>query len=152
MSPFAELLYELRVERNIRQADLAAQVGIEQSQISAMENALVGPPDPTLFSRLVRALALSDKELSDLRSAAAVSDRKFLLDRNAPSEVYRMLAELQRHACQLSTAQVQKIRAILSEAKRADFSMAQTRRSRRRASGMKRRETHAFDHELGQPN
>jgi predicted transcriptional regulator len=44
MSPFSHFLHTLRMRLEIRQAELAALVGYEQSYISALEVGLKGPP------------------------------------------------------------------------------------------------------------
>lgn len=88
MSPFAHFLHDLRMRRNVRQADLAELMGYEQSYISALEIGLKGPPTPEFLSRLVAALSLSPDEQAQLQLAADASQRKLVLDPDMPEDIF----------------------------------------------------------------
>lgn len=134
MSPFAHLLYELRVARRLRQTELAELVGYDATYISALEIGQKGPPTEELVGRLCGALRLRDDEAERLRKSAEASQRKFVMDADAPQDVYWLFAKLRE---QLPTLEPEKVRLIenvldlqiTSTGERADV----PRRPRRRA-------------------
>lgn len=64
MSPFGQLLHELRQKSGLRQVELAERMGYEQSYLSALELGVKGPP-PTEF--------IDEKERSMLEAFPGVS-------------------------------------------------------------------------------
>jgi len=113
MSPFSHLLHELRIRRNIRQAELAELLGYEQSYISALEVGLKGPPTEEFVDRLIQALAISEVEQHRLRTAVQASQRKLVIDPDAPPDIYWLLNDLRSEVKCLSPGQVRMIREIL---------------------------------------
>jgi len=114
MSPFAHLLHELRMRNSIRQGDLAELIGYEQSYVSALEVGIKGPPPPEFINKLILALELPPAEQNKLHNAVAASQRKLVIDVDAPQEVYLLMAELQQQLPALHPAQVRMIREVLS--------------------------------------
>lgn len=96
MSPFSELLYRLRCRHDVRQAELAAKLGYEQSYISALEIGIKGPPTNEFVERLATALPLTPEECRELRTAVDESNRKLVLEGDASSEHFRFVARLRR--------------------------------------------------------
>jgi transcriptional regulator with XRE-family HTH domain len=133
MSPFSELLYQLRCRYDVRQTELAERVGYEQSYISALEIGSKGPPTEEFIERLEVALALTPLEREHLRQAAQVSNRKFVLEADAPQDHFLLLDDLRRELTHASPGQIRMIRDIL-RLRDASASQAQTvpRRIRRR--------------------
>lgn len=91
MSPFSRLLHGLRTSRNIRQAQLAAMVGYDQTYISALGVGLKGPPTQEFVDRLAEALALEPDELAELSEGAEASQRNFVIGIDVPREVYMLI-------------------------------------------------------------
>jgi transcriptional regulator with XRE-family HTH domain len=114
MSPFATFLNELRLSRDIRQADLAEMIGYERSYIAALEVGLKGPPTDEFIVRLVNALQLSPDELHRLNEAIASSQRKLVLDPQSSRELYLMVADLRDRIHALHPAQIKMIRDVLA--------------------------------------
>ena len=91
MSPFSGFLHDLRMRRRLRQADLADLLGYEQSYISALETGLKGPPTFEFLSRLAEVLALSSAEREEMDMSSRASQRKLMIDSDAPPDVYWLL-------------------------------------------------------------
>ncbi|MDO8457707.1 MAG: helix-turn-helix transcriptional regulator [Burkholderiaceae bacterium] len=114
MSPFSHLLHDLRVRYGLRQADLAERVGYEQSYISALEVGLKGPPTDEFVERFSAALSLTTQEHEELCSAAMASQRKLVIDPDAPPDIYWLLHDLRDEVQHLTAAQVRLIRDVLA--------------------------------------
>ncbi|WP_376767311.1 helix-turn-helix domain-containing protein [Paludibacterium denitrificans] len=102
MSPFAHLLHALRLQHGIRQAELAALLGYEQSYISALEVGIKGPPTDEFVDRLVQGLQLTQGDEVRLRDAVSASQRKLVIDRDTPEDGYWLLKELREQFESLS--------------------------------------------------
>ena len=113
MSPFSEFLHQLRRRYDVRQTELAALLGYEQSYISALEIGLKGPPTEEFVQRLGAALPLSDAEREQLRQAAHVSNRKVVLEPDAPPDHFLLLDDLRKELHEASPRQIRMIREIL---------------------------------------
>lgn len=113
MSPFSQCLIELRTRYGLRQGELAALVGYEQSYISALEVGLKGPPTIELVERICDALSLSPEEKIALQEALDASQRKFTLDLDAREDVYWLFSDLRKVLPELSENQVRVIRDIM---------------------------------------
>lgn len=98
----------------IRQGDLAELIGYEQSYVSALEVGIKGPPLPAFVDKLIKALELSPAEQERLHAAVAASQRKLVIDVDAPQEVYQLMAELQQRLPTLHPVQIRMIREVLS--------------------------------------
>lgn len=114
MSPFSQLLYDIRVRHGLRQADLAERIGYEQSYISALEVGLKGPPNDEFLDRLTTALSLSEIERGELRVAANASQRKLVIDADASPEVFWLLTALREGIDRFSPAKMRAIQAVVS--------------------------------------
>lgn len=113
MSPFSQFLHDLRMRRRLRQADLADLLGYEQSYISALEVGLKGPPTNEFLDRLTQILALSASERDEMRAVSHASQRKLVIDPDAPPDIYWLLADLRSAVDRLSPSQVRIIREVL---------------------------------------
>lgn len=113
MSPFSQLLHELRLRHGLRQADLAERIGYEQSYISALEVGLKGPPPNDFVERFSAGLALTQVEKAALYQAAEASQRKLVIDADAPSDVFLLLKDLREGVDRLSPEQIRLIRDIV---------------------------------------
>lgn len=102
------------MRRNIRQVELAELLGYEQSYISALEVGIKGPPTPELIERLRAVLSLTLEEQDALAAAFEASDRRLVLDADAPQDVYLLLKDLRSSLKLLSPIQVRLMRDVLS--------------------------------------
>lgn len=114
MSPFSQLLYDLRKRYGVRQAELAVMVGYEQSYISALESSLKGPPTPEFVDRLIRALKLPESAQQELHDVMAASHRKLDIAPSAPTDIFLLLRDLRAEVNNLSPSQVRMIRDVIN--------------------------------------
>lgn len=113
MSPFSTAFRELRVFCELRQADFAAQLGYEQSYISAIELGTKGPPSVEFIERLTERLQLDEHWQKRLLAALDESQRKITLPNESSDEMYKMFNELRRQIAVLHPAQVELIQMAL---------------------------------------
>lgn len=97
----------------MRQADLAHQLGYEQSYVSALEIGIKGPPTQEFLDRLVMALNLEAEEQESLKEAVRKSQRKYFLPASTPANAYQMCRELFDELENLHPAQIQVIRNVI---------------------------------------
>lgn len=97
----------------IRQVDLAALIGYDQTYISAMESRLKGLPAEEFVNRLAEALPLTQQEQQELLLAADASQRKLIVDLDTHEEAYWLLKALRDNFRTLSSRQIRMIRDVL---------------------------------------
>lgn len=114
MSPFSQFLHDLRLRNNLRQSELAEVLGYEQSYISALEVGLKGPPTDEFIERLIKVLSISQTEQDQLRNVARASQRKLVIDLDAPPDIYWLLKDLRDEVKRLSPVQIRVIRDVLT--------------------------------------
>lgn len=132
MSPFSVLLHSLRTQYGLRQTELAERVGYEQSYISALEIGLKGPPTQEFIDRIAKAIPLSEAEKEKLRAAAQASQRKLVINPDAPTDIYWLLSDLRDEVHHLNAAQVRMIREVLALRCSMDEAIPSQQRLRRR--------------------
>ena len=108
MSPFGELLRNLRKEKKVTQRRLAELVGIDFTYISKIEN---GSMDPPAEDKIVRIAEVLDVDPDDLILAAKKVPSRFqkLIVENSNVPVFL------RKASRLSPDQWSKIQKIVDE-------------------------------------
>ena len=134
MSPFSESLHSIRVRHGLRQVELAKLVGYEQSYISALEVGLKGPPTDEFVERLAVAVSLTKEEQAALRDAAQASQRKLVIEPDAPADIYQLLCDLRDEIEHLTPAQVRMIREVLALRSNMHESREPARRLKRRTN------------------
>lgn len=125
MTPFSVQLQNLRRSRGLRQKTLAGRLGMDQANLSALENAHRPPPrGADFYERLRSALELSDEEYSDLkRRAEATLCLGKVVSGATPTQI-RVALQFYRCLQALGPAQLRAIEAIL--AVRNDFNPTET--------------------------
>jgi len=114
MSPFSKYMRTLRCSRGLKQKDIAAQLGYEQSYISSLENGAKGAPRRAFVDRLIRKMKLNDAEIIELERALSLSERRFTLATNASAEEYQLWRKLKTLSGQIDPVRVQLIMAVLA--------------------------------------
>lgn len=114
MSPFAEVMRELRLRRGLRQDELAERLGCGQKYVSALEVSTKGPPAAEFVERLVVALSLDDQERAEMRAALARSRTRYELPPDAPRAVYEFAAAFFEEWEQLHPAQLRIAREAIT--------------------------------------
>lgn len=113
MSPFAEELRRLRVAHGLRQVELAARLGCEQSYLSALENDLKQAPPAQFVHDLGRAVELTGEELDRLERARLRSARRYQVPSAAPQEFYEVAFKLFSKAEELGSRKLNVLSEIL---------------------------------------
>ena len=114
MSPFANQLKSFRVQRGLRQIELAELVGYEQSYISALELGHKGPPTDEFVKQLIGVLNLSQEEQQALYEGVEASQRKINIPPEAPTEIYWLFHKLRQQIDRLHPVQVELIKTALN--------------------------------------
>lgn len=114
MSPFASQLRNYRIERGLRQSELAELVGYEQSYVSALELGVKGPPTEEFVEKLINVLSLTEIEQKDLAEAVDASQRKISVPNEAPTEVFWLLHKLRQQIDHLHPVQIELIETALN--------------------------------------
>jgi transcriptional regulator with XRE-family HTH domain len=114
MSPFSLFLHDLRIRHGLRQAELAELIGYEQSYISALEVGLKGPPTDEFVERLTKVTHLSEVERQEIRAAVQASQRKLVINPDAPPDIYWLLNDLRSEVDRLTSSQVRLIREVIA--------------------------------------
>jgi transcriptional regulator with XRE-family HTH domain len=114
MSPFANQLKLFRIERGLRQTELAEMVGYEQSYVSALELGLKGPPTNEFVTQLIGVLQLSQEDQQILIEAVLASQRKINIPTEASTEIYWLFHKLRQQIDQLHPVQIDLIETALS--------------------------------------
>lgn len=113
LSPFSQFLRSLRIQRGLRQRELAARLGYEPSYLSALERSEKGPPREDFVRRLIRELALNLEECAALDKALAASRRQLSLPATASIEEYQLMEMLRPQLGRLNPVQIQLIELAL---------------------------------------
>ena len=117
----------LRKSRNKLQAELAEELGYEQTYVSALEVGSKGPPTADFVERLIRVLDLSTDEQTELHAVVEASRHKLVLEDNAPQEAYWLLKDLRDRLPMMSPAELSVIRAVVGLRAQPEHANAQGR-------------------------
>ncbi len=113
MSPFGRYLQLLRINRQIKQKDLAFIVGINASYISAIEQGHKSPPSKHVRQKITASLKLSIEEAKLFEGYAVQSMKEISLPDNLSADAYVLMYELQNELSHLSIGQINVIRTVL---------------------------------------
>lgn len=131
-SPFSDFLRSQRLRSGLRQAELAKLLGYEQGYLSSVE---LGekPPSEEFLKRLGAELRFTAKDFAEMDAAVLESQRRYVLPRDLPTDIYRMYRELWVKFEKLHPAQIGAIRHILQLDEQIESGpVFQPRRIRRR--------------------
>lgn len=116
MTPFSDLLFQLRRARSLRQKDLAARLHLGSNFISALEVGRRDAPSPERVDQIASALQLTAEETAALQYAAKISQRHLELPEETSKEEYGLLHELVGRVGQLSETHIAMIRLVMQMA------------------------------------
>lgn len=102
MTPFGNVLSQLRRSRKFQQRELAERIGVQPCYMSAMESGKKGPPSKAVLQKIIESLSLSPEEIQTLRSTIGPSERVFRIPDNVSLEEYTFLWELRQRLGALS--------------------------------------------------
>ncbi|OAI01709.1 transcriptional regulator [Methylomonas methanica] len=90
----------------MRQKQLAVDLGINASYISALETGRKEPPSRQILERLITALDLSDDEQAALWESAEQSQRSIQLPDGMRLSEFRLVNELRKHLGNLDEGRI----------------------------------------------
>ena len=115
MSPFGSLLRYYRNERGIPPKELAAELGVSDKKISAIEIGRRRPPDEKDLARICKYLSLTEAESAALYEAAQLSHPHVRIPDNATPREYRLVHHFVRALGHLSDNQINVIHKTLNQ-------------------------------------
>lgn len=113
MTPLGKCLRSIREARHLRQQQVAALLGVDQSYVSVLENGGKASISDELLGRIRANLQLSTDEARRLDEAVRLSRRKFILPSNASPAEFEIYDLLMKEAGNLNIHQIQAIKSIL---------------------------------------
>ncbi|HEY8942485.1 MAG TPA: helix-turn-helix transcriptional regulator [Cellvibrio sp.] len=102
MTPFGNVLSQLRRSRKLQQKELAERIAVQPCYISAIEGGKKGPPSKIVLQSIIETLELSPEESHSLKSAIEPSERVFRVPDNISLEEYAFLWVLRQRLGSLS--------------------------------------------------
>ncbi|MCP4597950.1 helix-turn-helix transcriptional regulator [Neptuniibacter sp.] len=114
MTPFGRYLATLRLNRQVKQKELAEALGVDPSYISAIESGKKPPPSNRVIREIVGELALPKDEEALLWNYADQSIRVMHIPDDLPLETYALIQEFRKSLKSLSAGQVNVIRSVIS--------------------------------------
>jgi transcriptional regulator with XRE-family HTH domain len=114
LSPFAETLKSVRVQRGLRQEDLARKLECDRSRISALENDQREGVSVEFVEEVSRALNLADEEAQRLLTAMRNSQRAYVVPPEASPKAYMLARELFDRLETMPEPQLDVLRGILN--------------------------------------
>ena len=113
MTPFASRLRVFRWDRNVRQKDLAIQLGVDPAYLSGVETGRRPAPQPELIRKIVFALGLNPQEQHALEIAAKCSSMQIRIPVSASVTEFEILHWIVDRIGTLDPEQLQSIRSAL---------------------------------------
>lgn len=113
ITPFSEQLKSIRIQRGLKQNQMAQQLGVEQSYLSALECGHKPPPKNQYLDHLIQKLGLDVEEAESLRRAAKKSTKTIKIPPNVKKQTQEMCLLLEETLPRISDSQVQVIKLVL---------------------------------------
>ncbi len=114
MTPFGRYLSTLRLNRRVKQKELAEALDVNPSYISAIESGTKLPPSNKVLKETVVFLKLAKEEEKLLWDYADQSIRVMHIPDDLPFETYAMIQQFRKSLRELSAGQVSVISSVLS--------------------------------------
>lgn len=113
MTPLGKCLRSIREARHLKQQQLAALLGVDQSYVSVLENGGKSSISDELLGRIRANLNLSADEVGQLNEAVRLIRHKPTPPRKASPAEFEIYDLLVKEAGNLNIHQIQAIKAIL---------------------------------------
>ena len=114
MTPFGSFLEKIRRSRQLQQKQLAVDLGINASYISALEKGRKAPPSKEVLDKLISTLDLDNEEQAAMWESIEQSQKSFQLPDGMMLVEYRMINELRKQLGRLTDVQVAIILNVLA--------------------------------------
>ncbi|NBQ39826.1 MAG: XRE family transcriptional regulator [Alphaproteobacteria bacterium] len=119
MTPFGERLRTLREERGILLKDMAADLGVSATYLSALEHGRRSKPNWSFVQRVIHYFNIIWDEADELQRLADMSDPRTVVDTSGLSQKATLLAnQLARTIADLSDAELDAHLTLLELARK----------------------------------
>lgn len=119
MTPFGERLRALREQRGILLKDMAADLGVSATYLSALEHGRRSKPNWSFVQRVIHYFNIIWDEADELQRLADLSDPRIVVDTSGLSQKATLLANLlSRTIGELSDAELDAHVTLLELARR----------------------------------
>ncbi|WP_269933180.1 helix-turn-helix domain-containing protein [Aminobacter sp. HY435] len=92
MTPFGERIRELRLERGVRQKDMAASIGVSAAYLSALEHGHRGVPSWPMIQKIIGYFNVIWDDAEELQKLAEGSHPRVVVDTSGLSPAATELA------------------------------------------------------------
>lgn len=117
MTPFGERIRELRLERGVRQKDMAASIGVSAAYLSALEHGHRGVPSWAMIQKIIGYFNVIWDDAEELQKLAEGSHPRVVVDTAGLSPAATELANLLADAIgELGEAELVALNAQLRKA------------------------------------
>lgn len=106
MTPFGQVLEQIRRSRRLLQKQVAAVMGITPTRESGMERGRVPPPTQHVLNRLIKGLGLTPAEIAELNYAVSITRKSLVLPEGMSRSEYEFIELLSKHLGRLNEDQV----------------------------------------------
>ncbi len=106
MTPFGQVLEQIRRSRRLLQKQVAAVMGVTPTRESGMERGRVPPPPQYVLNRLIKGLALTPAEIAELNYAVSITRKSLVLPVGMSRSEYEFIDLLSKHLGRLNEDQV----------------------------------------------
>lgn len=114
MTPFGARIRELRRQRGVSQADMAAALGVSSAYLSALEHGRRGRPTWAMLQKIIGYFNIIWDDAEELLRLAEASDPRAVIDTSGLSPRATELANLLAgRIAQLTEAELEQIIAIV---------------------------------------
>jgi transcriptional regulator with XRE-family HTH domain len=113
MTPFSTLLSDLCHSRRILQKQLARQLDVDPSYLSALTSGRKGVPGDAFLQKLGTALGLTEVERQALRESIKISQEKYRIPKKVHQNFYLVAWKMFNAAENLPEAKLNVINQIL---------------------------------------
>jgi transcriptional regulator with XRE-family HTH domain len=113
MTPFSTLLSDICHSRGVRQKQLAFELEVDPSYLSALTSGRKGVPGEAFLQKLGEALKLSETEWEALREAVKISKQKYRVPIRAHPRFYAVAWQMFQTAEKLPADKLNVIMQIL---------------------------------------
>jgi transcriptional regulator with XRE-family HTH domain len=114
MTPFGLFLENIRRSRQLRQKQLAVDLGINASYISALEKGRKEPPSKQILERLITTLELDEEEQATMWKCVEQSKRTLHLPEGMMLAEYELINQLRQQLGRLSQEQITLMMNVLA--------------------------------------
>ena len=115
MTPFGEKIRALRAEKGVKQADMAAALGVSAAYLSALEHGKKGAPSWAFTQKIIQYFGLIWDDAEELKDLAHMSKPKVNIDTSGLDPRATLAANLlSRRIGRMTDRELDQLLAFLS--------------------------------------